>query len=58
MWKRTLITGNQESYSIGPQWDTIRPYAEKWLEAKSEASSIEELAKRKDWIDHKYLELS
>lgn len=62
MWKRTLIIGNEDSYSIGPQWDTIRPYAEKWLKAKKTSKddgiSIEELAKRESWIDCRIIKLS
>lgn len=58
MWKRTLIIGSDSSYSIGPQWSTIKPYEERWLTAQADAIPIEKLAQREEWIIHEQLCIS
>lgn len=52
MWKQGLIAESEKGcYTIGPQWELIQPYRMVLQTAKTEKLSIEELAKKLDWIE-------
>lgn len=68
MWKQGLIAETNGGYTIGPQWEVIRPYQEVLTDARKAGMTIEALAieaqaqaaqaQRKPWLEREDLPLS
>lgn len=50
MWKQGLVAEVAGGYTVGPQWELIRPYEEVLQQARQAGLTIEELARQQDWI--------
>jgi len=51
LWKQDLIVEAPGGYTIGPQWELIRPYEELLQQARQSNLTIEQLSQQKDWIE-------
>ncbi len=51
MWKQGLIAETPEGYTIGPQWELIRPYEDSLRKARDSGLTIEQLALRESWVE-------
>jgi len=51
LWKQGLIAEASGGYVVGPQWELIRPYEENLQRARQARLTIEELARKKPWIE-------
>lgn len=57
MWKQGLIAETKRGYVVGPQWELIRPYQERLEEARQTPPTIEDLARKEDWIERETISL-
>jgi hypothetical protein len=56
LWKQGLIKETErEIYTIGSQWELIRPYEETLNRARRAGLKIEQLAEKEDWIEREGL---
>ncbi len=51
MWKQGLIAETPQGYTVGPQWELIRPYEDGLRKAREAGLSIEQLAQKEWWIE-------
>ena len=57
LWKQGLVAEEEAQYILGPQWDLIRPYLERWEQAKQQAVALEILARQKSWLEFEQIPL-
>jgi len=51
LWKQGIITeSSRQVYSLGPQWEIVRPYQEILQEARQRKETIEQMRQQEDWI--------
>ena len=55
MWKQGLIVGDDNGYSVGPQWELVRPYQQVLVRARAESLTIEGLAQLEPWLERESL---
>lgn len=55
MWKQGLIVGDDSGYSVGPQWELVRPYQEILVKARTKLLTIEVLAQLEPWFERETL---
>ncbi len=58
LWKQGLIAETPQGYTIGLQWELIRPYQESLQQARSAQLTIEQLARQEDWVAQEPLDLN
>ncbi len=51
LWKARLIVEIDGKYTVGPQWEVIKPYQEILEQAKTKKVSIEQLSRQEKWIE-------
>ena len=51
LWKQGLIAETPAGYTVGPQWELIRPYEEVLQQARNARLTIEQLARQTSWIE-------
>jgi hypothetical protein len=55
MWKQGLIVGDDNNYSVGPQWELVRPYQEVLVQTHTKPLTIEVLAQLEPWLEREPL---
>ncbi len=50
LWKQGLIAETPQGYTIGPQWELVRPYEDSLRKARDSGLTIEQLAQQGAWI--------
>jgi hypothetical protein len=58
MWKQGLLAEVDGSYTVGPQWELIRPYEELLQQARRSNMTIDQLAQQEPWIEQEELNLN
>ncbi|MCZ7571787.1 MAG: DUF6293 family protein [Ardenticatenaceae bacterium] len=60
MWTQGLISGTSEKtgpYTLGPQWEIIRPYEVTLEQARQQGVTIEQLARQEPWLSEQTIPL-
>ncbi len=58
MWKQGLIVDEDDFYTIGSQWELIKPYSEILQQARQTNLTLEQLAQQEDWIEWEKIKLN
>ncbi len=57
LWKQGLIAETDNGYTVGLQWELIRPYEELLQKAREDSLTIETLAQQEPWLEEEELPL-
>jgi len=58
LWKQGILTERAPGvYTLGPQWELVRPYQKALEEARGRRETLEALCEREDWIQMEEIRL-